>query len=116
VIIMHMKIGNFVAVFALLLAGPASSLQNDTAATDLQKTNPNPSTITGYRQPAGASVSYETVANTNNAGYGADASVTYRSSVSAVPEVKVSAVLLAILGLAGLRLQRGGKKYLPAIN
>lgn len=113
---MHMKIGNYIAAFALLLAGLAWSLPIDTAASGLQKTNQNTSSVNENRQPDVVSVSYEPAAYTNNDSPGEDAAVADKSSVSAVSEVSVWTLLVAVLGLAGMRLQRGGKKYLPVIH
>ena len=113
---MRLKMRNFIGVFALSLAGLAGSLSGDTAASSLQEATRNASNAEGNRQPVVVAVSYGTPAYTSYASPEADAAVADKSGVSAVSEVGVWTVLLAILGLAGMRLRRGGKKYLPAIN
>lgn len=110
---MRLKIRNFIGVFALSLAGLAGSVSGDTIASSLQVATTN---ADGNHKPAVVAVSYSTPAYSSFASSGADAAIQEKSSVSAVPEVDIWTMLVAILGLTGMRLSRGGKKRLQAIN
>lgn len=116
---MRLNIRNFIAVFVLSLAGLAGSLSCDTAASSLQVATTNAAHVPntdGNHKPAVVAVSYSTPAYSSFASSGTNAAIQDKSSVSAVPEVDIWTMLVAILGLAGMRLWRGGKKGLPAIN
>ncbi|WP_161984181.1 hypothetical protein [Sulfuriferula plumbiphila] len=111
-----MNIRNFIAVFGLSLAGLAGSLACDTAASSLQVATTNVTHAVGNHKSAVVAVSYRTPAYAGYASSVTDAAAVDKSSVSAVPEVDIWTMLVAILGLTGMRLWRGGKKGLPAIN
>ncbi|HUW28408.1 MAG TPA: hypothetical protein VMV97_07350 [Sulfuriferula sp.] len=112
---MCLKIRNFIGAFTLSLAALAGSLSSDTVASSLQVVTAN---ADGNHKPAVVAVSYSTPAYAypSFTSSGADAAIQDKSSVSAVPEVDIWTLLVAILGLTGMRLLRGGKKRLPAIN
>lgn len=117
---MSLKIHNLIAAFALLVAGLAGSLSNDATATSLRIASTNETSRDEKHKPAVVAVSYSPPVNSNLARSGANAEIQHKSqdklSVSAVPEVDKWALFIAMLGLAGMRLRRGGKQYLPTIN
>ena len=110
---MRSKIRNFIGVFALSLAGLVGSVSSDTVASSLQVATTN---ADGNYKPAVIAVSYNTPVYSGFSSSGANGAIQDKSSVSAVPEVDIWTMLVAILGLTGMRLLRGGKKHLPAIN
>lgn len=113
---MRLNIHNFMGIFVLSLAGFAGSLSSDTAASGMQVASTNVTNVNGNHRPAVVAVSYSAAAYPSYASSRADAAVADKSSISAVPEVDIWTVLLAILGLIGMRLWHGGKKRLPTIN
>lgn len=117
---MRLKIHNLIAAFVLLMVGSAGSLANDATATSLRTASTNETSRDEKHKPAVVAVSYSPTAYSNFTISRTDAAIQHQSqdkpSVSAVPEVDIWALLIAILGLAGMRLRRGGKKYLPTLN
>jgi len=113
---MRLKIHSFIGIFALLLAGFAGSLSSDTAASSPLVATTNVTNVDRNHPPAVVAVSYRTSAFSSFTNSVTDAAIQDRSSVSAVPDVDIWTMLVAILGLISLRLWHGGKKRLPVIQ
>ena len=113
---MRLKIHRFIGIVALLMAAFSGSLSSDTAASSPLVATTSVTNFDRNHRPEVVAVSYRTPAFSSFASTATDAAIQDRSSVSAVPDVDIWTVLVAILGLVSLRLWHGGKKRQPVIQ
>ena len=113
---MRLKIHRFIGVVTLLMAAFAGSLPSDTAASSSPEVTTNATNASRNRPPEVVAVSYRAPTFSGFANSATAVQVQDRSSVSAEPAVDVWTMLVALLGLVGLRLWHGGKRRQPVIQ
>lgn len=115
---MRWKMHNFIGVVGLLQVGFGGLLSNDVAASSLLGPTTTLAQVPNLdrKHPTQVTaISYSPPTHISDAGSRMGAAIADKSMVSTVPEIDIWTVLIAILGLIGMRLWCGGKKRSSAI-